>query len=661
MSSNSSANGRTSIYRKLIGNPKDFKDPNLFHKIALIPLLAWIGLGADGLSSSAYGPEEVFRVLGPHSYLAIILALSITLTVAIISYAYSRIIEYFPNGGGGYMVATQMLGEKAGVVSGSALIIDYILTITVSIVSATDAIFSYLPLTFKPYKIYISAILIVVLIFLNIRGVKESVTLLAPIFFTFLISHIFLIGYGVLSNSANFSQVANNFTTSLNSDYQNLGFYGLLFIIIKAYSLGGGTYTGIEAVSNGLQVMREPKVKNGKRTMLYLALSLSIAASGLMICYLLAEVNLVEGKTLNAVLADKLYSNWSYGWLIAVITIGSEGALLFVAAQAGFIDAPRVMANMALDNWLPRRFAILSDRLTMKNGIVIIGIASLVLLFYTNGSIGTLVLMYAINVFLTFTLSEFGMTAFFFKKRNIEKKWFRKSWIHIIGLILCSTVLVFTVYEKFLEGGWVTVLVTSSLILICFFIRNHYNNVSNKVKDLDKGLRNFDFDDNLAADEFEKDDKIAILLVDSYNGLGVNTLNNILTTYPQFYSNIIFVSVGLIDQNLFKGEQSIDLIEKRMAINLNKYAQLAKSKGLKVKTYSKIGVDIAETLEDIILEIKTNFQNITVYSGKLVFDKEEPYHRVLHNQTALNLQSRLQKHQIINVILPINLNIKGAF
>src|SRR5512137_3026690 len=134
------------LKRTIIGKPRDIKDPSLFHKLALIPILAWVGLGADGLSSASYGPEEAFRTLGQHTYLAIGLALATAFTVFIISYAYSRIIEHFPGGGGGYIVATHTLGEKAGVVSGSALLVDYVLTITVSITSCGDALFSFIPL-----------------------------------------------------------------------------------------------------------------------------------------------------------------------------------------------------------------------------------------------------------------------------------------------------------------------------------------------------------------------------------------------------------------------------------------------------------------------------------------------------------------------------------
>ena len=154
------------VRQTVVGAPRDIKDPSIFHKISLVPLLAWIGLGADGLSSSSYGPEEAFRALGSHTYLAVFLALATSLTVFIISYAYSRIIEHFPHGGGGYIVATHTLGSKAGVVSGSALLVDYMLTITVSIAACGDALFSFLPMGFHDYKIFFELFLIVVLIFL---------------------------------------------------------------------------------------------------------------------------------------------------------------------------------------------------------------------------------------------------------------------------------------------------------------------------------------------------------------------------------------------------------------------------------------------------------------------------------------------------------------
>ena len=196
------------------------------------------------------------------------------------------------------------------------------------------------------------------MIILNIRGVKESITVLAPIFIIFIITHVILLGYGIFSHIGEVGPVVSHVGTGLSKDLSAIGFVGIAMLFLRAYSLGGGTYTGIEAVSNGLQIMREPRVQTGKRTMAYMAISLAITAGGLFLCYLLLDVKSSVGKTLNSVLADAFSGSLVFGYGLALVTILSEGALLFVAAQAGFIDAPRVMANMAVDSWLPHGFPL---------------------------------------------------------------------------------------------------------------------------------------------------------------------------------------------------------------------------------------------------------------------------------------------------------------
>jgi len=248
--------------------------------------------------------------LGHHAYLAVFLALATAFTVFIISYAYSRIIERFPHGGGGYIVATHTLGERAGVVSGCALLVDYMLTITVSLVSCADALFSFLPQRFHAYKLGFVALLIVLLVVINLRGVKESILLLAPIFIVFVATHMLLLGYGILSHTDEIGPVVQGVRSMMREDLATVGALGVLAIFLRAYSMGAGTYTGIEAVSNGLQIMREPKVQTGKRTMAYMASSLAVTASGLFLCYLLWRVVPAEGKTLNAILATSMFGHW---------------------------------------------------------------------------------------------------------------------------------------------------------------------------------------------------------------------------------------------------------------------------------------------------------------------------------------------------------------
>lgn len=648
---------RPAFHRRFVqaifGAPRYLKDPHLFHKMALIPLLAWVGLGADGLSSSAYGPEEAFKALGEHTYLAVFLGLATALTVFVISYAYSRIIEHFPHGGGGYIVATHMLGEKAGVVSGSALLVDYIMTITISIASCCDAIFSYIPPAYHQYKIPVACALTLSLIMLNIRGVKESITILAPIFMIFVVSHLMMLIYGVATHAERIAPLTAHIGHSLGNDLNSIGIFGILLIFVRAYSLGGGTYTGIEAVSNGLQIMREPRVQTGKRTMLYMAVSLAFTAGTLFLCYSLAGVTPVEGKTLNAVLADGLYANWPMGHAISFVTIFSEGALLLVAAQAGFVDGPRVMANMAVDSWLPHRFAALSVRLTMRNGILLMGVAAIALLFYTGGSVSALVVMYSINVFITFSLSQLGMSRFFVQHRKEDPLWFRHLLVHLTGLLLCLTILIITTIEKFAEGGWLTLVITSVVIGLCCLIKGHYLRVHRGMQDLDAALLDVPVTPHGEPPALDQTAPTAIQLVSGYSGFGVHTLFSIMTTFPRTYRNIIFVSVAQIDSGSFKGAQEIEALEDSVKYGLEKYVAIAHKLGFAAEYRTALATDVVERAVELCKLTSEQFPRSTVFTGQITFRLEKFYHRLLHNETAFAIQRRLQWEGLTTVILPI--------
>ncbi|HZI92988.1 MAG TPA: amino acid permease, partial [Patescibacteria group bacterium] len=256
------------VFRILIGKPRNPLDPGIFHTISLAAFFAWIGLGVDGLSSAAYGPEEAFIALGEYRHLALLLALMTAATIAVISTSYSQIIENFPTGGGGYVVATKLLGPYAGVISGCALIIDYVLTISVSIASGADALFSLAGTEHHALKIPFCFVILIVLMILNMRGVKESVTVLIPIFLTFLLTHGLVILVGSFAHVANLGATVGKAVGEMQSGAQAIGAWGLFLVFMRAYALGGGTYTGIEAVSNGLPILREPRVATGKRTML---------------------------------------------------------------------------------------------------------------------------------------------------------------------------------------------------------------------------------------------------------------------------------------------------------------------------------------------------------------------------------------------------------
>jgi len=639
----------------MFGRPKDPTDHRIFHSLALVPFLAWVGLGADGLSSAAYGPSEAFLALGQHTYLALMLAVLTPITVLIISAGYSKIIEAFPQGGGGYVVATKLIGPRAGVVSGCALLIDYVLTVTVSIAAAGDAMFSLIDPSWQPYKVPVEMGLIVIGITLNIRGVKETVLPLVPIFVVFLLTHAALIVAGIAVNISNFSQTTQRMGSEFSNGWTTLGLGGMLLLVMRAYSLGAGTYTGIEAVSNGLNIMREPRVQTGQRTMTYMAISLAIASSGLLVCFLLMGVGHVDHKTLNAVLAERLTSGITGGWVFVLLLLASEAAILTVAAQAGFIGGPRVLANMALDGWVPRKFAGLSDRLTQHNGIVIMGVAALIALVFAQGHVSTLVIMYSINVFITFSLSMGAMLWAVWRRRGVRLQGKRSTNLAIFGsgFLLCLTILVVTSVEKFGHGGWVTLAVTGSFIVLCVLIRNHYQQVNRRVLDLQRDLRIPDKAHAPTPPPFDPTKPIAAILVGGYSGLGVHTLISAMSAFGGYFKNAVFISVGVIDSGAFKGASEMDALATKTRQDLDKYLELANRLGMPAQARFAVGLDLVDELEKLCIEVQREYPRASFFAGQLTFQQEKWFDSLLHNQTAFNLQRRLHWAGIPMLILPI--------
>ncbi len=648
------------IGRALVGAPRSLKDPRIFHKVSLIALLAWVGLGSDGLSSSSYGPQELYLALGSHKEIAIFLALATAITVILISLSYRQIIEHFPSGGGGYLVATKLLGPYPGVVSGSALLVDYILTISMSISAGCDAIFSFLPHEWLPYRFPAIILMLGLLIILNLRGVKESVTILFPIFMAFILTHILLIGYGIFGHLDRVPEVTAQVSTGMNNTVAELGIFGALFLAMRAFSMGGGTYTGIEAVSNGVQIMREPRAATGKRTMTLLATSLAITASGIIVCYLLNNVYYVEGQTLNAVLANIVLSPFNTPFLplgdwLVVLTLISEGALLFVAAQTGFLDGPRVLANMAVDSWVPHRFANLSDRLVTKNGVWFMGFMSFLILIYSQGDIRFLVILYAINVFLTFSLSQLGMVRFWFGERKAGRPYFKKMLINLTGLILCLLILTVTVTEKFGEGGWLTIVVTSAFVAAAFVVKGHYRKVQKRLRRLDDLLTHIPIKrGRTAREELDRKEPTAVILVAGYNGQGMHSLLQIPRIFPRdYFKNIIFISVALIDSANFKGTAEMDALERSTKQQLYRYVVYARKMGYRSEFRFAMDTEIIPSVRDLCKEIAAEFSRTVFFTSRLVFKDESFFTHLLHNETPMAVQRALQFEGLQTVVLPI--------
>ncbi len=648
-----------------LGGARDFNERNIFHQLALSAFLAWVGLGSDGLSSSCYGPAEAFKALQGHPTLGIFVAIGTGITILIIAASYSHIIELFPHGGGGYLVASKLLSPEMGVISGSALLIDYILTITISIASGADAIFSFLPISLIDYKIWFAVFGVGVLLLLNLRGIKEAVMPLVPVFLLFVATHLIVIVYAVITHFANFGIIYHETGRELTSSFNTLGVFGVLFLVLKAYSLGAGTFTGIEAVSNGLPVLRDPKVETAKKTMKYMAISLSVTVMGLMLAYILFDVRDTPGKTMNAILFEGITSSWGgySGVAFVWVTLFSEAVLLFIAAQTGFLDGPRVLANMALDKWLPTRFAMLSDRLVTEKGILVMGFASLIMMLASHGSVDFLIVLYSINVFITFTLSQLGMVKHWWEKRNTEKRWLRKLMINGIGLILTTFILISVLILKFNEGGWMTILITGLLVTGAFYIKNHYDKTEHTLKRLDviveaavlsgSDVHDRESDQSSPAPVYDPKGKTAAILVNGFNGLGLHTLFSVFRLFGNNYKNYVFVEIGSIDAGNFKGADEIDNLGSFVRNETSKYMDYMKDHGHYADAYFSIGTDVVDEVNKLVPVITEKFPDIVFFGGQLVFSKESLMDRWLHNYTVFAIQQNLYLHGIPFIILPI--------
>src|SRR5258706_6651385 len=257
----------------LLGGPKNLLDPRIHHSLALVAFFAWVGLGSDGLSSSSYGPQQAYLHLASHQHLALYLVVAMVLTVFLISASYSQIIELFPSGGGGYLVGTKLLGHTPGVISGCALVVDYVLTIAISIASGVEALFSLVPAEWGALRLPCDLLVVFALTGLNLRGVKESVAILTPIFIAFMLTHVGLITYGIFGHAGNLPHLISDTAKDTHQALTNLGLWGVAVIFLRAFALGGGTFTGVEAGTNSTPILPEPPPRTRKRTLPQLALS----------------------------------------------------------------------------------------------------------------------------------------------------------------------------------------------------------------------------------------------------------------------------------------------------------------------------------------------------------------------------------------------------
>lgn len=640
----------------VLGKPRDLFDKNLRHKVSLAAFMAWIGLGADGLSSACYGPEEAYLALADHGELAIYLAIATAVIVFIISAAYMQVIELFPNGGGGYRVATTLLSPGAGLVAGSALVVDYVLTIAISVASGTDALFSLISPDYGEMKVPIEVLLIVGLTVLNLRGMKESIKFLLPIFLGFIITHVVVIVYGIAAHHHGISTLIPKAIEDSRQLSDAMGWTFVLALFMKALSLGGGTYTGLEAVSNNVHALEEPKVKTGKLTMIFVAMSLAFMAAGIIMLYLLWDAEKIPGQTLNAAVFYKVMIRWhigdvALGPIMLPLLMFFEAGLLLVAANTGFLAGPAVLANLANDRWMPEFLSALSSRLVVKNGIVLMGISAIIALLVTQGHVHVLVVLYSINVFLTFSLSLAGLTRHWWKQR---KRRLGKLIVAFIGLTVCVTILVITVTQKFATGGWITLVVTSALIFLGARIRCSYRTVEKAIREAEEREEEIEAPlEPQKEKQLDPDKPTAAIVVNEQFGNGILTMRMVQRLFPEVYTNFVFIVVGEVDTTNFTDEQDWQHLRRDTRRSLRRFESHCRATGAPTDSYLAYGTDAVERQTELCRRVARDFPNVVFFGVKLVMEHEGILTQLLFNQNAYLLQRRINAMGNTMVILPM--------
>lgn len=640
----------------LLGHPLNPFNPAILRHASLVAFLAWVGLGADGLSSSCYGPEESFLALGTHTHFALYIAIATAITVFVISLGYNQVIELFPSGGGGYKVATQLLGPYLGLISGAALVVDYVLTIAVSTASGMDAIFSLLPIAWLSYKLLAEALLILFLIILNMRGMKESIKILMPIFLGFVLVHFTLIIYGIVAHRSGLFPIVHQTINETSGFVQALGWLPFLALVLHAYSLGSGTYTGLEAVSNNVNRLREPRVATGKWTMLYMATSLSFTAAGFILLYLLWQPVPTIGQTLNATVFHSILGDSHFGSLALFITLFLEASLLFVGANTGFLAGPAVLANMAIDGWLPNRFRHLSTRLVVQNGIILFGVSALGILVWCDGKVSLLVVLYSINVFITFTLSLLGLTVYWIRKRKqASPNWLWRLLFSFAAFIIAGSILCITLFSKLQSGGWLTIAITCAVIFICLLVKHHYKRIARKLAELDDQLKQPITEEIAHPPQPDPQQPTAGILIGKNLGVGMHTLLCVLRMFPHHFKNFVFLSAGIVDVQSFTGQDVLEKIKPEVHETLNYFVAYCHQYGIPAEAQAGFGTDTVEELDKLAEQVSKKYPNCIFFSSKLVFKHDNWMTRILHNETPNTLQRLLHMQGKELVIIPMRI------
>jgi amino acid transporter len=427
---------------------------------------------SDPLSSVAYATEEILLVLILAGAVALSYSLPIGIGIAvlilIVVNSYRQTIRAYPQGGGAYIVTKDNLGRLPSLIAAAALLIDYVLTVAVSVAAGIAAVTSAVPRLY-PYRIVLCVLTVAAICVANLRGIRESGKLFAAPTYLFVISILGMIGYGVAG-------AVFDFLPEAPYEPHPPGLEGIgLFLFLRAFSAGCTALTGIEAVSDGVPAFKPPEAINASKVMLWLG-GISVAMF-LGITYLAYDFGIVPGgeETVVSKIARRTFGGGPLYYEIQAVTT----LILLLAANTSFADFPRLSYFLARDRFIPRQFATQGDRLVFSNGILILGGLAVVLLVVFRGDTHALLPLYAIGVFVSFTLSQSSMIRRWFRLQ--EPGWWWRVWISGTGAVVTGVVLLTIAGTKFTDGAWIVVLLIPALVAVFLTVRRHYGEVATQL------------------------------------------------------------------------------------------------------------------------------------------------------------------------------------
>ena len=614
------------IKQFLIGKPLQNED---IHGQKYTIFLGLPILSSDAISSVAYASEEILIVLIPvigllaYRELAYISAAIITLLL-ILTFSYRQTIHTYPNGGGSYIVASDNLGVIAGVTAGASLAVDYILTVAVSISSGTAAITSAFP-ALLPYNVPICLFLLALIMLGNLRGIRESSILFSIPPYAFILTMLVTIIVGIVKY---YTGGVVQDTAVQSGAIPAIAQPITAFLILSAFSNGCSALTGVEAVSNAIPNFKKPQVKNAQRVLLLLSFFVLIIFGGVSVLANLYHAVPTVGNTVLSQISAKIYGITPMYYIVQATT----AIILLMAANTSYSDFPLLLSLISRDGFAPRQFSRRGDRLSFSNGILVLTAVAAVLIIVFQGSTNRLIPLYAIGVFFSFTLSQFGMFKRWITKR--EGHWLHKAVINGVGALVTAIVVTIIGITKFPKGAWVVVIVIPTLVVAMLKVKKHYNSVAKQLK--------------LSAEEIENTDIVnfryqnrVIVPIDGVNKASVRALKYAKT----------------ISDNVVAFNVSID----------TEYAEKVKRNYAQLKTDIPLHVQyspyrrIAEPLLEFIESEKYHYKKgdiITVILPE--FEVSKSWQRILHNDSGRHLSSMLMKyHHIVVARMPLHLEGDG--